>query len=109
VRVFTEERRCTDNDVNTVHTGLDSELGVIHVASDVGEDPVVNARQERKLISFQVSRTEKQVERGPNALGPLETERADGLAVVERLGRGSGRSQLDVLDTKLVETGRGVG
>jgi hypothetical protein len=39
VRVFTEERRGTDDDVDTIDTGLDGESGVIHVTSDVSQDP----------------------------------------------------------------------
>ena len=41
VRVFTEERRGTDDDIDTVNTGLNGEAGVVHVTSDVGQDPVV--------------------------------------------------------------------
>jgi hypothetical protein len=39
VRVFTEERRGTDDDVDTIDTGLDGESGVVHVTSDVSQDP----------------------------------------------------------------------
>ena len=39
VRVFSEERRGTDDDVDTVNTSLDGETGVIHVTSNVSEDP----------------------------------------------------------------------
>jgi hypothetical protein len=52
--VFPQERTRSDNDIDTVNTGLDSETGVIHVTSNMGED-----------------------------LGSLEAERTDGLAVVE--------------------------
>jgi hypothetical protein len=39
VRVFSEERRGTDDDVDTVNTRLDGETGVVHVTSNVGENP----------------------------------------------------------------------
>ena len=55
------------------HTGLDSNAGIIHVATNVGED-----------------------------LG-LEAEVADGLAVEARLLTSSGRGELDVVHTKVVE------
>jgi hypothetical protein len=54
VRVFPQERTRSDNDIDTVNTSLNSETGVIHVTSNMGED-----------------------------LGSLEAERTDGLAVVE--------------------------
>ena len=74
VRVLTEERRSTNDDVDTVDTSLDSDTGVVHVASDVGKN-----------------------------LGLLEAELADSLAVCTRLGRSGRRGKLDVLDTKLVK------
>ena len=74
MRVFPKERRCANDNVDTVDTGLDCQPGVVHVTADVGED-----------------------------LGLLETELADGLAVLEGFGRGGRRGELDVLYTKLVK------
>jgi len=62
-----------DDNVDTVNTGRDGQLGVAHVASDVGED-----------------------------LG-LEAEVADGLAVEARLLAGGGRGELDVVDAEGIE------
>ena len=56
VRVFSEERRSSDNNIDTVDTGLNGNSGVVHVTPDVCED-----------------------------LGVLEAELADGLAVGTRL------------------------
>jgi hypothetical protein len=72
--VLTEERRGANNDVDTVDTSLDGNTGVVHVATDVGED-----------------------------LRALEAELADGLAVGTRLRRGGRRGQLNVVDTKVVK------
>lgn len=74
MRVFPQERTRTDNDINTVNTSLDGQSGVIHVASDMGQD-----------------------------LGLFQAERANGLAVVEGFGRGGGRGEFDVFDTEFVE------
>lgn len=74
MRVLPQEGRSADNDIHTVHTGLDGDTRVIHVASDVGEN-----------------------------LGALEAELADGLAVCARLGRGGGRGELNVLDSEFVK------
>jgi hypothetical protein len=38
VRVFAEERRCSNNNIYTIHTSLDGDSCVVHMASDVGED-----------------------------------------------------------------------
>jgi len=62
-----------NDDVDTVNTGRDGQLGVVHVASYVGED-----------LS-------------------LEAELADLLAVEARLLTGGGRGELDVVDTEFVE------
>ena len=62
-----------NDDVHTVHTSCDSQLGIAHVTSHVSED-----------------------------LG-LEAESADGLAVEARLLTGSRRGELDVVDAKIVE------
>lgn len=80
VRVFPEERTRSDNDIDTIHTGLDGESGVVHVTSNMGED-----------------------------LGSLEAEGTDGLAVVERFGRGGGRGELDVFHAEFVEAEEGRG
>lgn len=76
MRVFAQKARSADDDIDTVNTSLDGDSGIVHVASDVSEN-----------------------------LGALETELADGLAVGTRLGRGSGRGELDVFNTEFVETG----
>lgn len=75
VRVFTQEGRGPDDDIDTVHTRLDGESGVIHVTSDMSQD-----------------------------LGLLQTHVTDGLAVLERFGRGGGRGELDVFHTKVIQT-----
>lgn len=76
VRVFSQERRSADYDVDTVNSRLHSDSCIVHVASDVSQD-----------------------------LGLLEAELADGLAVCSRLWGGGGRGQLDVLHTELVKPG----
>lgn len=75
VRVFPQERRRANDDINTVHTGLDGDTRIVHVASDVGEN-----------------------------LGPLEAELTDSFAVSAGFGRGGGRGQFDVFDTELIES-----
>jgi hypothetical protein len=57
-----------------MHTGFNSDASIIHVTPDVGQD-----------------------------LG-LEAQLANGLAIQSRLFRGSGRGELDVLDTKCIES-----
>lgn len=74
MREFAQERRCADDDINTIDTSLDGDASIIHMATDVGED-----------------------------LG-AQTELADGLAVSPRLLRGSGGGELDVLDTEGVQS-----
>jgi hypothetical protein len=64
--MFHQVARRTNDDIETVHTGLDSDFGILKVASDVGED-----------------------------LG-LEAEFADGLAVFTGLLACGGASELDV-------------
>jgi hypothetical protein len=63
----------TNDDVDTVNTSRDGQLGIGHVTSHVSED-----------------------------LG-LEAELADLLAVKARLLTGSGRGELDVVDAKVIE------
>jgi hypothetical protein len=72
--VLTEERRGANDDVDTVNTSLDGDTGVVPVATDVGKN-----------------------------LGALEAELADGLTVGTRLGRGGGRGELNVVNTKVIE------
>lgn len=43
VRELAEERGGSNDDVDTVDTCLNSNPGVVHVASDVGENPEVRA------------------------------------------------------------------
>lgn len=76
MRVFPEERRGSNDDIDTVNTGLDGDSRVVHVTSDVCED-----------------------------LGVLEAEVADGFTVSTRFWRGGGRGQLNVLDSELVKPG----
>ena len=38
VRVLTEERRSSNDDIDTVDTSLNSETGVVHVTTNVGKD-----------------------------------------------------------------------
>lgn len=73
MRMLAEVRGCANDDVETVDTSLHGQTGIVHVATDVGQD-----------------------------LG-LEAELADGLAIPSRLLRGGGRSKLDVVDTEVVE------
>ena len=63
-----------DNDIDTVNTGRDGQLGIVHVTSHVSED-----------------------------LG-LETEVADGLAVEAGLLTRSGRGELDVVNAEIVQS-----
>lgn len=72
--VLSEERRCTNNNVHTIDTGLDGNLGIFHIASNVSQD-----------------------------LG-LETELADGLAVLAGGLRCSWRGQLDVVRSEFIES-----
>ena len=74
VRVFSQERTRTNNNINTIHTSLHSESSIIHVTSDMGQD-----------------------------LGLFKTEGTDGLAVVEGFGESGGRGELDVFNTEGVE------
>ena len=74
MRMFPEEGRGADDNVDAVDAGLDGNLGILHVASDVGED-----------------------------LG-LEAELADGFTVLAGLLRGGRRGQLYVVGAKLVES-----
>jgi len=74
VRVLSQERAGTDNDIDTVNTSLNSNLDIVHVAANVGQD-----------LS-------------------LETQLADGLAVKTRLLRGTRRGELDAVDTKLIQS-----
>lgn len=74
MRVLAKVRGCANDDVEAIDTGFHSQTGVIHVATDVGED-----------------------------LG-LETELADGLAILSRLLRGGGGGKLDVVDAEVVES-----
>lgn len=69
-----EEGRGSDDDVDTIDTGRDGESCVIHVATDVGED-----------------------------LG-LESELADSHEVEPGLLGGSRGGDLDVVDTKVIES-----
>jgi hypothetical protein len=111
VGVFSQERWCANDDIHTVHTctlaacvskgpktpffryfessdylaqpinkkrrltSLNSDPGIVHVASDVGQD-----------------------------LGPLETHLTDSLAVRPWLGRSSGGSKLDVLNSEVIQS-----
>lgn len=74
VGVLSQELGGTNDDIDTIDTGGDSESCVVHVASDVSEN-----------------------------LG-LKTELADGLAIGPRLLRCCGGGQLDVVDTKVVQS-----
>ena len=74
VRVFSEERRSSDNNIDTVDTGLDSNSRVVHVTSDVCEN-----------------------------LGVLEAKLANGFTVGSRFGRSCGVSELNVLDAEFVK------
>jgi hypothetical protein len=74
VRVLSQERAGANDNIDTVNTGLDSNLDIVHVAADVSQD-----------------------------LG-LETELADGLAVETRLLRGTRRGELDAVNTELVQS-----
>ena len=74
VRVLSQERAGADNDIDTVNTSLNSNLDIVHVAANVGQD-----------LS-------------------LETQLADGLAVKTRLLRGTRRGELDAVDTKLIQS-----
>lgn len=60
-----------------VLTSLDGDPGVVHVTSDMCKD-----------------------------LGPLETKLANGFTVCSGFRRGSGGSQLNVLDTESIKAGR---
>lgn len=75
MRVFSQERRSTNNNIDTVHTRLDGDSSVVHVTSDMCQN-----------------------------LGVLETELADGFAMRPRLGRSSGGSELNVFDSKVVQS-----
>ena len=74
MRVLSEERAGANDNVDTVNTSLNSNLDIVHVAADVGQD-----------------------------LG-LETELADGLAVKTRLLGGTGRGELDAVNTELIQS-----
>lgn len=73
VRVFPEVLRGTNNDINTIDTGLDSDLDIVHVTSDVSQD-----------------------------LG-LQAELADGLAVLARLLACARAGQLDAVHSKFIQ------
>lgn len=74
VRVLSQERAGTNDNIDTVNTSLNSDLDIVHVAADVGQD-----------------------------LG-LEAELADGLAVLARLLGSAGRGELDAVNTELVQS-----
>lgn len=73
VGVLSQELGGADDDVNTVYPGLDGNLGVVHVATDVRQD-----------------------------LG-LQAQFADGLTVLTGLLGGHWRGQFDVIDTEVVQ------
>lgn len=74
VRVLSQERTGTNDNIDTVDTSLNSNLDIVHVAADVSQD-----------------------------LG-LKTELADGLTIKTRLLRGTRRSELDAVNTKLIQS-----
>lgn len=73
VAVLAQELGGSNDDVEAVDAGLNGQLGVAHVTSDVGQD-----------LS-------------------LEAKGADLLAVIVGLLGGGGRGELDVVDTEIVE------
>ena len=73
VRVLLKVGGSANDNIDTIHTGLDSYPRVVHVAANVGED-----------------------------LG-LEAELANGFAVLARLLRCCGACELNVIDTKVVK------
>lgn len=74
MRMLAKVRGCTNDDIKAIDTSFHSQTSIVHVAADVGED-----------------------------LG-LETELADGLAVLSRCFRGSRRSKFNIVDSELVES-----
>jgi hypothetical protein len=73
MRKFTEEGWRANDDIDAIYARLDGDAGIIHMATDVGED-----------FGFQ-------------------TELADGLTVLSRLFRGCWWGELQIFDAKFVE------
>lgn len=82
--VLAEVARGSDNDVETVDTGLDSNPGVVKMASYVGEN-----------FGLELIGSQRLMEKD-SAGCQTYTELADGLAVLSRLLRSSGAGQFDV-------------
>ncbi len=49
VTVLPQETGSTNNDINTVNTSLNGEPGIIHVATDMGEDPVMKGSHQESM------------------------------------------------------------
>jgi hypothetical protein len=73
VRVLAKEGAGTDNNINTIHTSLNSNLDIIHVTANMGQDLC------------------------------LETKLADGNTVQTRLLRGTRRCEFNTVDAKVVK------
>lgn len=71
-----QERAGADDDIDTIDTGLDSNLDIVHVASDVSQD-----------------------------LG-LQSELADSLAIQARLLGSTRASEFDAINTEFVQSPR---
>lgn len=90
--VFAEIAGGSDNDVEAINTGLDGDLGILHVASYVGEDLCASVSQIESMLSVH-DRTD---------LG-LETQFADCFAVTTRLFGSSRAGQFNVVYTELIQ------
>ena len=74
MRVLSQERAGTNDDIDTVDTSLNSNLDIVHVAANVSQD-----------LS-------------------LETQLADSLAIKTRLLGSTRRSELDAVDAELIQS-----
>lgn len=112
--VFPEEAGRANDNVQAVNTGLDSELGIAHVAADVCRGGLVGAlggcpRSVTHVSgSWPVAACQSAIlcfsaGRGKREGAHLQAELANGLAVPARLLRRSGRGQLDVVDAERIE------
>ncbi|EEQ40972.1 homocitrate synthase, mitochondrial precursor [Clavispora lusitaniae ATCC 42720] len=73
VRISSQESRCANNNINTVHAGLHGHSGIVHVTTNMRQD-----------------------------LG-LQAQLANGLAVSSRSFRSNRRGQFDVVHTEIVQ------